>query len=334
MNEADPDKVSAEGGIRGVCPNCHSMLLGPYCASCGQSADSHRRSVHRLLHEFLQDIFSFDSRILRTAGALLFRPGELAVAFREGRTQRYVPPVRLYLFVSLFFFVALAYSNIAVVQFALSETLARTDQVITLDTAAPGEKAGAGEITVGSRTVFFAPMGSVASGMSPPAQDRFVGKVTREISGHNAGWLDRAVAATLIKLARDPTALNGAISEWLPRALFLVLPLFALILAAFHLRHRKQYFFVDHLVFSLGMHSFAFVAVLAAVALSGDMSGALAMKLLLAVLELYLVLAMRRFYRQNWFWTCCKAAGVTAGYIVFVLMPALIGVFLMGVLHG
>ena len=52
--------------------------------------------------------------------SLLFVPGELAVAFREGRTQRYVPALRLYLFVSLIFFVLLAISNIALMQFEVT----------------------------------------------------------------------------------------------------------------------------------------------------------------------------------------------------------------------
>src|SRR5712671_372791 len=83
------------------CANCGKPLLVPYCALCGQPAHTHRRSVRSLVHDFVVDFVNFDSRILRTARALLFQPGELPAAFREGRTQRYVPAIRLYLFVSL-----------------------------------------------------------------------------------------------------------------------------------------------------------------------------------------------------------------------------------------
>ena len=79
----------------------------PIAPSAARSRDMHRRSVCSLVHDFIEDIVSFDSRILRTARALLFQPGELPRAFREGRTRRYVPAMRLYFFVSLIFFVIL-----------------------------------------------------------------------------------------------------------------------------------------------------------------------------------------------------------------------------------
>src|SRR5215469_10278688 len=109
--------IVERGGKVSPCTNCRAPLIGPYCAACGQPIDTHRRSLFVLMHDFVKDVASFDSRILRTARALLFRPGELPLAFREGRTQPYVPAVRLYLFVSLAFFLILGFSQIAIVQF-------------------------------------------------------------------------------------------------------------------------------------------------------------------------------------------------------------------------
>ena len=60
----------------------------------------------------------------------------------------------------------------------------------------------------------------------------------------------------------DPAALNGPLTDWMPRVLFLLLPLYALLLAVFHLRRRKDFYLVDHLVFSLSIHTFAFVALI------------------------------------------------------------------------
>ena len=110
------------GGKLGHCANCNEPLLGPYCAVCGQARDTHRRSVHHLIADLVADLVSFDSRILRTARALLLKPGELALAYREGRTQPYVPSVRLYLFVSLIFFLVLSAAHIAIFQFSLNVT--------------------------------------------------------------------------------------------------------------------------------------------------------------------------------------------------------------------
>ena len=100
--------LAERGGTVGQCANCGHPIIGPYCAICGQPINTHRRSLGHLLHEFFKDIVSFDSRILRTARAITMQPGELPKAFREGRTQAYMPAVRLYLFVSLIFFLMLS----------------------------------------------------------------------------------------------------------------------------------------------------------------------------------------------------------------------------------
>src|SRR5271155_4552328 len=117
------------GGKVGPCTNCGSPMMGAYCGVCGQPVETHRRSVFTLLHDFVKDIASFDSRILRTARALLFNPGELPLAFREGRTQPYVPAVRLYLFVSLAFFLTLGFTRIAIVQFVPEARLEKVETI-------------------------------------------------------------------------------------------------------------------------------------------------------------------------------------------------------------
>ena len=54
--------------------------------------------------------------------ALLFEPGEIPKAFREGRTVRYMPALRLYFFVSVAFFLLLSITGIALVQLEVTAT--------------------------------------------------------------------------------------------------------------------------------------------------------------------------------------------------------------------
>ncbi len=114
--EVAASELAARGEATKTCPNCGTKMIGPYCAVCGQERDTHRRSVYALVRDLVVDIVSFDSRVLRTARALVVQPGELARAFREGRTRRYVPAVRLYLFVSLIFFLMLSFTGLAILQ--------------------------------------------------------------------------------------------------------------------------------------------------------------------------------------------------------------------------
>ncbi|MEQ8515018.1 MAG: DUF3667 domain-containing protein, partial [Chromatocurvus sp.] len=83
------------------CKNCDTPLSGPYCHVCGQPDVSNIRFFGTLVNEMLDDVFSFNSRALRTLSALFFRPGFLTREYIVGRRYRYVPPMRLFLVTSV-----------------------------------------------------------------------------------------------------------------------------------------------------------------------------------------------------------------------------------------
>ena len=86
------------------CQNCGATITAKYCATCGQR---HEPEVHSLWHfarEATENITHADSRLWATLGRLLFRPGQLTRDFFDGRRARFLPPFRLYLVISLVFF--------------------------------------------------------------------------------------------------------------------------------------------------------------------------------------------------------------------------------------
>ena len=87
-----------------LCLNCRAALTGPWCANCGQK---HEPEIHTFAHfagEAFENITHADSRVWRTVWVLVSKPGCLTREFFSGRRGRYLPPVRLYLVVSLVFF--------------------------------------------------------------------------------------------------------------------------------------------------------------------------------------------------------------------------------------
>jgi hypothetical protein len=86
------------------CKNCGAVLLGRYCVNCSQPADVHVPSTRELVHEALEGLTHSDSRLWRTLLCLWFKPGKLTLEFIAGRRVAYMPPFRLYLVLSIIFF--------------------------------------------------------------------------------------------------------------------------------------------------------------------------------------------------------------------------------------
>jgi hypothetical protein len=191
---------------------------------------------------------------------------------------------------------------------------------------------------VSSKLVFFAREGTLHSELTPEERVRVsetLARAEQEEKQHDkTGFINRTIAVTINKLANDPAALNGALTAWIPRALFLLVPLFAFLVAIFYWRQRKTQFFVDHLVFSLGIHSFAFALLLAAAGCAQILPGEPVLWGAVAVLGLYTLLAMRRFYAQNWLWTGAKFAAVSFLYGAVFLLPAFGLVIVAAVMWG
>lgn len=358
------------GGKVSPCRNCAAPVLGAFCAACGQPTDTHRRSVLHLLHDLVKDLASFDSRILRTVRALFFEPGELSLAFRDGRTQRYVPAVRLYLFISLIFFLFLSITGTAILQLELTTTPHRYfadtngrvfEEKGGVDNLLEGLKAdkngdvfadtgeggpsvriygmkadGSATNNISANTFFFSAIRKSHSQISPGVtgalrqQHAFLANLP--LGSSLKSWVGDRLDRMLQTLAVDPAAINGPLTEWIPRVLFVLLPVFACLLALFYRRQKKDFYFVDHLVFSLNMHSFAFALILLMVILARIVAGGTAAGLALLAIALYLFVAMKRFYKQGWAWTSVKFAAVSFIYAAFFLAPALAGILAISLL--
>lgn len=86
------------------CLNCGEVLTGQHCSHCGQRARVQVISLWGLIKDFLGDVFDWDSRVWRTLRPLAFRPGLVTQEYLRGRRAHYTPPFRMYLILSVAFF--------------------------------------------------------------------------------------------------------------------------------------------------------------------------------------------------------------------------------------
>jgi hypothetical protein len=305
MTSAPPEEHPAPAGAGRRCLNCGAVLTGHYCANCSQAADVHVPSTRELVHEALEGITHSDSRLWRTLHLLWFKPGKLTQEFVAGRRAAYLPPFRLYLILSIIFFLIASLSN-------THAKFVRFDDKTSIAQAVAGASEVPPECTSVNGTMFDA-----------------------HLFGRD--WAPR-IRHACAEIARDNGAnlLHVALAT-MPKAMFIFLPLIAFLHMLMYWRPRHRY--AEHLLFFLHLHAF-FFSVIAVVMLSTDAAEAwprlvLVWNLvpwLLWTLPVYTVLAMRRVFGRRWPGTLVKAFALAVVYMA-VLSVTLTGVFVYAVLQ-
>jgi hypothetical protein len=285
------------------CKNCGAALLGRFCVDCSQAADVHVPTTKELAHELLEGLTHSDSRLWRTLTTLWFKPGKLTEEFVAGRRVAYLPPFRLYLIVSVLFFLTASFmpANFTVLNF---------DDATK--PAAPPASASTSKSSNGQKTI-------------NSCQD-----IDWKFADHPT-WNPR-IKQACEGMLRDNGAdfLHVAIST-MSKAMFLFLPLIAFLHMLMYWRPRYRY--AEQLLFFVHLQAFYFSIALLMVTF-GDAAGAWpklagvvgGLETLLGwSLPIYTVLAMRRVFRRSWAGTLFK------GVLLFFVYTIVFGLTVAGV---
>lgn len=276
-----------------VCRNCGEPLHGEYCARCGQRDRTVVLPVRELVREFGDEVLSWDTRLVRSLRPFLLQPGRLTLEYLAGQRKNFVSPFKLYFFISFIFFFLSSVS----------------------------ESSGKKEL----RSRFLDEPDSV----SVPADDSVQLRIQNEDSPFRMSVSDTVKAASLFGEdfvhglqagKKDPRRLFAMMREHLPKVLFLLLPVFALMLKAVYLRSRRLY--IEHLVFSFHIHTFIFLMMIFGALVEILLPAALhsVSNVFTATVPFYLVIAMRKVYGQSWPRTVVKFILLSlAQVVVFIL---------------
>jgi Protein of unknown function (DUF3667) len=308
VGEADARGASAAPAATAHCDNCGAAVSGHYCAACGQRLEAPVQSLWHFTREATEDLTHADSRLWRTLGALLFHPGYLTREFLAGRRARYLPPVRLYLVISVVFFLwASATHEVRVVQFSEKDgpskaVLAPLDEQ-TFGKALPGESA-----------------------------EQHAERVCSSGVNYDGPWHERlqpAAHRACVRFVLDKgRSLPAVFMHNVPRALFIFLPLLAGVMMLMYWRPRHYY--VEHLLLFLHNHAFLFLLLLVAglvSALLKPLAGWIAAAVTLYI-AWYAYRSMRIVYGQGRALTLGKLVLLSFFYLVSgVLMIGLVSVY-------
>lgn len=101
--ESTPSGADERPAHPAVCENCAAALQGHYCHACGQSAHNPVRNFAHAVEEVFESFWHLDGRIFRTMRDL-WVPGRVARNYLAGHRVRYIPPLRLFVILSLLTF--------------------------------------------------------------------------------------------------------------------------------------------------------------------------------------------------------------------------------------
>jgi hypothetical protein len=247
-----------------LCRNCASSAPGKFCPQCGQSTALHPPSAGEFIHEFIGHYVALEGKLWRTMGLLLARPGRLTREYLAGRKVRYVLPLRLYLTISLIFFIGLSVSasldNASLQQEAAKKNVTSNPKTVQLDFDFGGLKA-----KIGKEANFSCSLPS---------------------------WFCHRLEPRFELIRKNPeTEMARITNEFrrnLPYAMFLLMPMFGLLLKMVY--RKKGILFGEHLVFTLHVHSAWFFFTLFAMFFQ-SLDG-----LLLLGLPIYTCFAMKQVY--------------------------------------
>jgi len=330
------------------CLNCGTALKGPFCYFCGQPDRNFMRFFPVLLRDLMEDLLDLDSRFIRTMKPLLFKPGRLTRDYMEGRRFRYAPPMRLYIFSSIIFFLlATLLSSDAI---SINSSVDENDLAVHLNEPAAEQQAV--DEALNNLPPEVREQVDV-DGIEDASNDTEVitGELkvddftfndepwNRETNPVDIKWLPTWLNDRINdeieesphkteQIKENPNLIIEKIFDILPATMFVLLPVVALIFKFWYLFSKRYY--IEHLIFSLHNHAFLFVSL--TLIMLANVSETLLTRFgyeaetaviwVIAVIgtwiPLYLLISLRVVYQQNWFMTMGKFVMIGLSYMTLL----------------
>lgn len=236
------------------CLNCGAEVKGHYCSECGQPNYEPRESFRHILTHFITDYLHLDEKFFSSLKYLLFKPGFLTNEFNAGKRVKFVHPFRLYIFITIVFFIVQSvdqkHKNKKDNDPIRIDTLSNEQQETLQDTIVydNGEIAvdkGFEQVSDTSVEQYLARQDSLPEEQRDGFIKRYFNKKTITANKNDFNFGDKV---------------NETFKKNIPKMMFLILPIFALILSMFF--RKKKLFYVEHFYHSVYLHSFFYLYML------------------------------------------------------------------------
>lgn len=299
-------------------------MQGRYCGNCGQEVKELRRPFFRLSAEALRSLVELDGRAYRTLFILLSKPAYLSREYFSGKRMSYTPPLRLFLVLSVSFFLLVSlYTSIQSLEAAFNPEE-------EIGSAPPAAEAG--QDAIDSDNGLQDILAFVDQIRLPFIDDR---------SNENLRAVMRAQAeVNFASLIEDPADFARGYLEYVTLFMLIMIPLLALIQKIFYFR--TGHYYCEHLVLTLHNHSFIIIVLFVTsltdmikeseVPIVSALFGYLGTAIYLWM-WIYLYLSLKNYFQQGYGITLLKFLatsmlyGLTLAFGLFVFSAVLFFLF-------
>ena len=256
------------------CLNCGETVMGRFCHKCGQENVEVKESFGHLIMHFIEDLTHFDGKLWKTLKLLLFKPAKLTQLYMDGQRANYIHPIRMYLFISAFFFFfifsgeqadkpeivkplpTIGLPNPPLPKIVLPNAVAskKTDLKKTDAKNLEVKKEDSLNFQIGNDTIAYKTVAAYDSAQLklPDAKkdSRFKSFLVKKSKQLNDKFKGDKI--------KSGEAFKEQLQHYFPRMLYISLPMFALFLWVLY-RRNKNHYFVDHLIFSIHIYCAFFI---------------------------------------------------------------------------
>jgi hypothetical protein len=309
------------------CLNCGTNLRGQYCGHCGQRSRGRLISLWELISDAFGDLFEVDSRLWQTLVPLVIRPGRLTHDYLQGRRARFMPPFRMYLVLSLIFFVVAFFNpreelGILFEPPAAEEVASVAEEDFEEEEEKEEEELDENDVVdVDGLLIGIDEDGEkITSNGDCDVEDSDVEGIPDFLARRLTPERLKHVCEQIHE--DDGKSVLEKVVNNVPTALIVLLPLMAFVLKVLYPLSRRYY--VEHLLFFVHLHAFLFLLItlqilftrLAAMISIPETATVLTVVATSIYAPVYLFVAMRRVYGQGRFVTFLKYIVLTFAYIM------------------
>jgi len=264
------------------CPNCGEIVDNHFCPACGQENREYKATFKEMIKEFTSHAFNLDSRFIKTVKYLLFYPSLLTIEYFKGRRESYISPLRLYLIISMMYFLTFTVQNFY------------------------------SDISKGVKLVEIGIQANEADSLGAMLTEN-VNKLAGNAESPQGGTIELFNKDVQI----DTGEFTSSFINNVPRIMFFLLPLAALILK---LLYRRKILYFQHLIFLLHVHSFFFLTMFMFRILYFE----IVFIIFFLLSSVYLYAALKKYYQQSIIKTLIKLTLFSTCYFI-ILAVLLVG---------